>query len=252
MKGIVLKKIWGDWVGLFALLLGVLIVMNFLEIELAVGATQSAQPASLEQQMQELAVPENKLPINVSQEKLYAVQSRYAPLSKRHEFNLGGSKAVTAENFLVSYQLAGSYRYHFNDRLSLGFNGSYVFNDLSDAAKRLIKKEQLVPDVAYAKYILDTTFLANLFYAKFRISMEQVLYFDQYVALGLGAINMDRGWKPAVVGDIGFAFWIKRNLNVRLGLKDYFHSEQLRNSSSMVHTLLGHLDLGILLGGDQG
>lgn len=203
---------------------------------------------SLESKLQGLSVPENELPKMASKEKLYAVQTRFTPLKGRHELSLAISKSFTAENFLVSHQASLNYRYFLSERWNLGVSASRVWNSLSDSAIKLIKSENIYPDITYAKSLADVTAGFNVFYAKFRFNADTVFYFDQYIALGAGMVDMDRGLRPAVVGDIGLAFWLGKQFTMRLGLKDYFQSEVHRSGTSMFHNMMAHLDAGILLG----
>jgi hypothetical protein len=90
-----------------------------------------------------------------------------------------------------------------------------------------------------------------VFYGKFRVSMDQVFYFDQYVALGAGSVGLNTGRQTAAVGDVGFVLWLGRKGSIRFGVKDYFYNEQRRLSSSRVHDLVGHIDAGFLFGGSS-
>lgn len=222
-------------------------LVGFVLFASALSASAFAADAPLEQELESLSVPANQAPSVVSQEKLYAVQGRYAPLRNRHELSLAGAKNFTADSFLSSQQLELGYRYYLSDRWFAGLNGSYVFNSFTEAANRIIQKEQLVPDVAYAKYRADVLAGFQPFYGKFRLTMDQVFYFDQYVALGAGLVGLDTGSTWAVVADVGFSFRFGRAWSFRLGVKDYFFEEQRRLSKSWVHNLLGHLDVAMVL-----
>lgn len=204
---------------------------------------------SLEDQLRILQLPENQAPSNVTAEKLYAVQTRYSPLASRGELGLGVARNLTVDSFLSSGEISGKYRFHFNDRWSLGISGSYTFNSLSGAGQRLLELNQLLPDVSYVKGRSDLTAGFNVFYGKFRLSLDQVFYFDQYVELGAGRVWLDRGDSTAAVVDAGFAFWAGRSASVRFGLRNYLFQEQRRLSSGLTDHLLAHLDIGMMLGG---
>jgi outer membrane beta-barrel protein len=206
---------------------------------------------TLDQQLQSLNLPSNQAPAQVSTEKLYSVQSRYVPVDGRSEFSLGGGKNFTADSFINSSQINLAYRYHLNDKWSFTAGGSYVFNSLSDAGQRLLALQQLLPDVDYVKYRLNALASYNVFYGKFRVSMDQVFYFDQYIAAGPGLVAMDTGTSPAAVGDIGFIFWVGRQFNAQIGVKDYYYNQKRVLSSANVNDAVGHIDFGILLGGER-
>jgi outer membrane beta-barrel protein len=205
---------------------------------------------SLEDQLKMLSLPENQAPAAVSTEKLYSVQSRYNPLRGRSEVAVFAGMNLTADSFTQSQEVAVSYRYHLSDRWNLGLSGSYTFNALSTAGERLLAENQMLPDSVLVKNRADLLLGYNVFYGKFRLSMDQVLYFDQYVAVGPGLIRAEgAAGNPltnatAGVADIGFAFWMGQHTSVRLGFKNFVFREQRVNGSGLAHHMLGHLDVG--------
>jgi outer membrane beta-barrel protein len=214
----------------------------------AAWAEETKHEESLDSQLEALSLPENQSPVPVSQEKLYSVQSRYATLKSRHELSVGFAKNMTPPSYLSSQQIDATYRFHLSDRFSLGVGGSYVFNTLTDAGEHLRDIEGIVPDAAYVKYRANFLATYNLFYGKFRVSMDRVFYFDQYLSLGPGYVVTDLSHSAAAVGDIGLALWLGRTGSIRIGLKDYYFHEVRHLSASNVQDIVFHVDLGILLG----
>jgi outer membrane beta-barrel protein len=216
------------------------------------AAKADAEP-TLESQLDSLSVPTNQAPPGVAAERLYAVQTRYVTLRHRHELALGGGKNFNTDSFVSSQNLDASYRFYLNDRWFLGLSGSYVFNDWSNGADRLIKENgtnnSTLADVAFARYRADLLAGYHLFYGKFRVSMDQVFYFDQYIALGPGYVDMVLGNQFAAVGEVGFVFWFGRSFSVRLGLKDYFVREMRTKSNGWAHNLIGGAQFGYVFGG---
>lgn len=227
----------------------VLAPLAVASVSVSAHAEGTAAGPSLEDQLRILELPENQAPANVTAERLYAVQTRYSPLTRRGEVGLGVARNLTVDSFLSSSELSGKYRFHFNDRWSLGLSGAYTFNSLSGAGQRLLELNQLLPDVSYVKGRADLTLGCNVFYGKFRLSLDQVFYFDQYVEIGAGRVWLDRGESTAAVAGAGFAFWAGRSASVRFGLKNYLFQEQRRLSSGLTDHLLAHLDIGMMLGG---
>lgn len=238
-------------------------IQNWL-VMMVLGVASSAQAAvtapsvkadskgpSLEDQLQMLNLPANQAPAGISAEKLYSVQSRFNPLAKKVEFSLASGQDFTNSSFLSSQQIGAGIRYHFNDRWSLGVNGSTVFNALTVTAQQMIAQNGIVPDVAYAKSKFDASVAFNTVYGKFRVSMDQVFYLDQYIALGLGQVSLDRN--TAIMGtlDVGFAFWFGRSGVIRLGVKDYVYKETRLLSTATTQHWVGHVDLGYMIGGAQ-
>jgi hypothetical protein len=91
----------------------------------------------------------------------------------------------------------------------------------------------------------------NLFYGKFRMNMDNVFYFDQYVAIGPGLVTTQYDSAMAAVADIGFALNFGNNWTARLGAKSDLYNEKLSATKSLAYHLLGHVDIGYLIGGES-
>ncbi len=226
-----------------------------ISMVLAVVFSTSAR-ASLEDEMKALDTPENRAPGAMSSgadaEKFYSVQSRYVSLHNRSEIDLSASQLLNGNGFLVTRQFGAGYRFHLGDHWNLGVQAAWATSNRSSAGERLYTQDGLIPDAAYIKSRYDAALTYNLFYGKFRVSMDQVFYFDQYVSLGGGMINLDRGSSAEGLADVGFAFWLGRSGALRLGMKNYFYNEKRRLSSGFVHDMNGYLEIGILLGKGNG
>jgi outer membrane beta-barrel protein len=202
---------------------------------------------SLEDSLKALDTPGNQAPSVVADEKLYAVQDRYAPLRNVNEIGLSASRRFFGSSFLNTNEVGLNYRFHFSNRFSLGLGGTYVFNEFTLASEQLLLRERILPDIAYVKYTADLLAAYNVFYGKFRLSMDRVFYFDNYIAIGPGLIFFEKDKTWAAVGDIGFVFWLGKWTSVRIGLKDHYYHEKRRLSESNVHNIIGHMSLGIVL-----
>lgn len=209
----------------------------------------TAQAQSLEGNLNDLNLSSNKAPEGVSSEKLYSVQTRYAPLSKRFEVGMGAANSFIGEPFLNSQQVGLALRYHFDDKWSLNASANYVFNTFSASADRLTTTQNIVPDVAYARYRADLMLGYNVFYGKFRLGMDQVFYLDQYVAVGPGYVALNNNNSVAAVGDLGVALWMGKSAAFRFGVKDYYYHEERRLSADTSQNILGYVDFAFLFGG---
>jgi outer membrane beta-barrel protein len=214
-------------------------------------AVPAMAESDLNAQLDELKLPGNMAPAVVTREKLYSVQNRFATLAKRTEFNLGVAQNFTSNGFIQMRQINGAIGYHITDRWSVMASGSYGFNDFTKSANLLMMNEGIVPDVAIVKWRADLLAHFNLFYGKFRASMDQVLYFDQYVSAGPGMVNTQYGTVPAAVADVGFALWMGKNWSTRFGVKSDFFREKTQLSNDIVGHMLGHIEVGYLIGGDD-
>lgn len=222
----------------------------FAAILLLPVASPASEP-SLDDALNSLNLPDNRAPVPVSREKLYSVQTRYSSLRHAHELLIGGGRVLIGESFLISNQIEAAYRFHFSDRMSIGVSGAKVYNSLSGSGQRLLAQEGRLPDMSYLKNRIDLTVMRNNFYGKFRLSMDRVFYFDQFIALGAGYVGQERGNTPAAVADVGMAFWFGHRGSVRFGFKDYYYQERRELSQGMTHNLTTYLNVGLLLGGDR-
>lgn len=236
--------------------IGILILSTLFFSVAGSGLVHASEVSlSLEDQLKGLSGAENQapagLPYGTANEKLYSVQTRYSPLRFTSEINVGGGRNMSGDSFLVTQELTAAYRFHFTDRWSLALGGSYVFNELNGTGQRLFTEERRLPDLTYAKSRADLAVGFNTFYGKFRLSMDNVFYFDQYIQLGGGIVNMPNAAVKALTADAGFAFWIGKRGTFRVGLKDWYYQEKRMMSQGSNHNLIAHLDLGILLGGER-
>ncbi|MCC6277117.1 MAG: outer membrane beta-barrel domain-containing protein [Oligoflexia bacterium] len=222
------------------------VVVVMLTAHSSTGAADNSSQSdeqALTEQLQGLDL-ENKAPEGVSRESLYVVQDRYLPLKNRSEITVGAGINLTGDSYLKTTQVELGYRFHLNNRWSIGANYAFVGNSFTDTANELIANEGIAPDVAFAKSRMDLLLNFNAFYGKFRLTMDRVLYFDQYVAIGPGLMEMNSGNTPAGVADVGFVFWVEKLGSVRVGLKDYIYQEKRLKGESITQNLHAHLDIG--------
>jgi outer membrane beta-barrel protein len=220
-----------------------IIFLSSLTFATGAGATQ------LESDLSSLAIPSDRGAVSVAKDKLYAIQGRYAPLSRRHELALSLGKNFNQDGHLDSNQWGGLYRYHINDSWALGLNHFRMNNELSASGQKLLDDKGVIPDRDYIKSQTDVMAEYNLFYGKLRFNMNQVTYFDQYIALGAGQVELGRGTATAAVADIGLAFWLGKKGSARMGVKNDFYKEENLNGSTNVHNMVGYFAFGYLLGG---
>lgn len=211
----------------------------------------AAEMVSLESQLTDLQLPANVAPNAVSRERLYSVQTRYNPLAKRAALSIGTSRNFTGSRFLDMSQVNLDFRYNLSNRWSLVVGGSYGFNSFTADAKKLQAQDGIMPDAAIVKNRAHALVAYNLFYGKFRLSMDQVLYFDQYISVGPGMVVTQNGSSPSGVVDVGFIFWANRKWDVRIGLQNEFFNEKRMKSSGFERHGLGHIDIGYTFGGSE-
>jgi outer membrane beta-barrel protein len=222
----------------------------FLAITSAWSSTGSGE-TPLSEQLHSLDLPSNQAPVSLTDERLYAVQTRYSSLSSRPEITLLGANDFSGDGFMTIRDAGLGFRFHLSDRWDLGVQASRTYNSLNSSGQRLLAEQGLLPDAASARARAGAAATYHLFYGKFRLGMDQSLYFDQYVSLGAGQVWQELGKSPAGIADAGFVFWVGRKASIRLGMQDWYYKERRRMSTSNAHNFLGHLDIGYLFGGGE-
>ena len=223
-----------------------LIVATLFLSSAAFGAT-----ATLDSELDSLAIPADKGITSTASDKVFAIQSRFSPLANRHELGFSAGKNLNIDGHLESNQWGGLYRYHITDRWAMGLNYFKVNNELSSSGKKLVNDRGILPDRDYLKSQTDVMAEYNLFYGKMRFDLEKVVYFDQYIAVGAGSAQLGSGNATAYVLDAGFAFWFGKRGGARIGLKNDFYTEKNLNGSTNVHNMVGYLSFSLLLGGEK-
>lgn len=230
-----------------------LLFTTFLIISSFLVAVSPASAATdeLELKLQKLKVPSDKVSPVISKDKLYIVNARYSSLDKRHEIDIAGANNFMADSHLVTRQTALSYRYHFNEKWGVGLRYTNYFNELSDAGKTLFERKDLLPDSDFAYKSTELFVNYNTMYGKLRYAQDSVLYFDQYVSLGVGQVNLQSGDQTMGILDLGFSFWIGKSYSMRAGLKNEFYQQQQLTGSRDIHNAMGYLSFGYLFGGKR-
>lgn len=220
---------------------------------LAFFVTSAAIAAdSIEKKLEALNIPDDQISPTISRTKLFALNTRYSSLTNRHEASLMGANNFNADSHLESRQAALTYRYHINPKWGLGLRHTEYYNELSSAGEKLLDQSSIVPDTDYAKSSNEIFGTYNLFYGKMRMTQKKVIYFDQFVSLGMGKIELANGTTNMGTVDVGVAFWIGKHMSTRLGLKNEFYKQTTIDSEKSVHNANGYIEIGYLFGeGDR-
>ena len=227
------------------------LLVMMVSLVAALGNVNANTNEGVERELESLQLPESTAGSFVAEEKLYSVQSRHASLNKRFELSLAGLEQFTDTGFIASREVALGVRYYFNSRWSLGGSYSYAFNELTEATDNFFALEGVLPKVAYTKSRVDATARYLLFYGKFRLSMDRVLYFDHYISLGPSLNVLDTGSYAGVAAETGIMFWLGQNWNVLFGVKNYsFFKDRLGgDDQEFVNQAKIYLSAGFLFGG---
>lgn len=213
------------------------------------NSAAAATKSSISSEMDDLSSGDK---IN-SPERLYIVQERGVGLTGRFEISAGAAKNFNSNIYVSSTETSLLLTYHINDRFYTSLYGAQVSNDLTTSGQKAWENDGIYPNTAFVKRRYDGTVGFNLVYGKARITRDAMFYFDQYLALGGGAVQQSDGLEetttPSAVADAGLALWFGNRLTFRLGIKDHYFEEHRTLDSSRVHHVLGYSSVGFLLGG---
>ncbi len=202
----------------------------------------------LEEKLRQLHIPDDEISPTLSEEQLQIVNTRYSSLINRHEVTLRGAHNFTSEGHLRVRQAALSYRYHLNDRWSFGLRYVRHSNKLSKDGDFLLSQQKIVPDTDYALNAQELFASYNTIYGKLRWSERRVVYFDQYISLGGGQIELASDRTQHAFVDLGFVFWPSRWGSLRVGIKNEMYEQIKRSGENFRYNAVGYLEFGYLFG----
>ncbi len=213
----------------------------------------SQESSDLEKKIEALNIPSDKVTNILTEDKLYVVNERYSSLMNRHELTILGANNFTADSHLSSQQVAATYRYHLNSDWSFGVRFSKFNNELTKSGKALFDSQKILPDSDFARNSREVFANYNTVYGKLRLTDEQVVYFDQYVSLGVGEIKLSSDTTNVYSLDLGLSFWLGKHMSTRFGVKNEFYSQIQKTGKRDIHNMNGYFEIGYLFGtGDRG
>ena len=225
-----------------------MIIHSLLFLSLPLSVLGADKKTGLEQKLDELNIPDDKVTPVLSKDNLFIVNTRYSSLVNRHEVGIQGSHNFTADSHLDTKQMAASYRYHLNSKWSFGLRYNYYSNKLTSAGQRLLDDKQIVPDQDFAYNSQEIFATYNTIYGKLRWSADTVVYFDQFISLGGGQIELASGKTNHAMLDFGLAFWISKHGSFRVGLRNEVFNQAQMAGEVLKHNTMGYLEMGWLFG----
>jgi len=230
-----------------------LLLSIFVSSALFCLGLNAQEKSGLEGKLDELRIPDDKVTPVLSRDQLYIVNTRYSSLRNRHEFALLGSHNFTADSHLDTKHAAATYRYHLNSDWNFGLRYNRYSNKLTSAGSTLFVNQQLLPDTDFALNSQEVFATYNTIYGKLRWSKDTVVYFDQYISVGGGIIELASGKTNHGLVDLGLAFWLGKHGSVRVGLRNEFFNQQQFTGDRFRHNAMGYFEVGYLFGsGDRG
>jgi outer membrane beta-barrel protein len=143
------------------------------------------------------------------------IQKRFLPKTKRYEL-FGGASTILNDPFFFSVGLNARFGYYFRERWGVEFLGSILSTSQRDITKglqnRLVTTSSLVTPVSYLG--LDAKWVP--IYGKMTLLNRNIVPFDLYFSLGLGATGTNQGSEaPTAHLGTGQAFALNKSLALR-------------------------------------
>lgn len=203
--------------------------------------------SELDTKLDALNIPSDKITPLLSNDDLVSVTGRYSSLNKRNEITLKGAHNFSSDSHIQTRQVGVGLRRHINSKWSFGINYTEYENSLTSAGKKLFDDQRILPDTDYAIKSVDGLISYNTVYGKIRLTEKQIVYFDHFLAVGYGHIDLASGQNQLYTLDTGFVFWVGKNASLRFGVKsEFYRQKKLQESKNAVNTM-GHVEIGYLL-----
>lgn len=203
--------------------------------------------SELDEKLDALNIPSDKVTPLLSNDDLVSVTGRYSSLNKRNEITFKGAHNFSSDSHIQTRQVGLSLRRHVNSKWSFGLAYTEYENSLTSAGKKLFDDQRILPDTDYAIKSADGFISYNTVYGKLRLTQKQIVYFDHYLAVGYGHIDLASGQNQQYTLDTGFAFWIGKHASLRFGVKsEFYRQKKLQETKNAVNTM-GHVEIGYLL-----
>lgn len=217
-------------------------------ILLLLSTSVFANDVPLEQKLDELNIPDDKISNVINEDKVFVVNKRYSSLVNRHEVTFYGGNNFTADSHLSTQQLGLTYRYHLNSKWSFGLRYQEFYNKLTTTGEKLFEEEKLFPDTDFALNSKEFFVNYNTIYGKLRWSSSTVVYFDQYISLGVGEAELSFGDQNIYVADVGLSFWLGKHMSTRFGVRNEFYEQSQLRQVRSIHNAVGYVEIGYLFG----
>ena len=226
---------------------------KLLVVSLALSSMNLFAAVDLEKKLDALNIPDDKVSPMISQDKLHIVNTRYSSLVNRYEVTLAGANDFMADSHMDTKQFFATARYHIDSKWGIGIRHSQYNNQLTAAGNQLFKDSQLLPDSDFAIKSTEIFGTYHGLYGKLRVNTEQVVYFDQYMTLGYGDVELASGTAKTMSVDLGVAFWIGKHMSSRFGIKNDFYTQKKISGSADAYNAMGYIEFGYLFGeGNRG
>jgi outer membrane beta-barrel protein len=123
--------------------------------------------------------------------EIRVIRPRYFAKRKKFELGVGGG-VVTNQSFIYTYNGSLALTYHFTEQWGLEASGSFGFPVDKDD-KRILNGENygIKTQIIRTESSMDLTALYTPIYGKYQLSSGRLIYFDTYLAFGLGQAGVN-------------------------------------------------------------
>jgi outer membrane beta-barrel protein len=174
------------------------------------------------------------------------VQERLFQKARRHELSaMGGMYA--ADLMSSSWIVGGAYTFHFSEDLGLEASFGYTRSraEVVELIEERLSTDLIREDVPV--YIYEGHVVWSLAYGKLRWFGSNISRFDFNLALGGGVTDNRSARGLTFSGGLGFKFYPKSWLAVRVDLRDQVLAQELLGESRLVNNLIATLGLSVFI-----
>jgi outer membrane beta-barrel protein len=226
---------------------------KILVLTLALGSLNSFSALDLNKKLDSLNIPDDKVSPMISQDKLHIVNTRYSSLVNRYEITMAGANDFMSDSHMETKQFFATARYHIDSKWGIGVRHSRYNNQLTDAGNKLFDESQILPESDFAIKSTEVFVTNHGLYGKLRVNDSKVVYFDQYLTLGYGDVELSSGTTKTMSVDLGLAFWIGKHMSSRFGVKNEFYTQKKKYGTADAYNAMGYIEFGYLFGeGNRG
>jgi outer membrane beta-barrel protein len=113
--------------------------------------------------------------------------------TKKGKFELGATiSAVTNQTFIYTYLGSIAATYHVTDSFGLELSGTYGISVDKDDKRILDTADFLIKtQILRTQYMMEAVALYAPIYGKYQLSTGRLIYFDTFVAAGVGTTGVD-------------------------------------------------------------
>jgi outer membrane beta-barrel protein len=188
------------------------------------------------------------------------VQQRVIDRTWRSEFTLQSGMINGGDSYYSTNALGLQYELHVSPRWSFGLRHAWYFNELTSEGRRIFDRaeaQQLanpyndgnirppILDYPVSQSVATVSFYP--LYGKMSLFDASVSYFDVYVMLGGGSMQLERGRTGVATGGVGMGMWWTQHFSTRFEVRAQNYDDQAKINGRNVNSTVATFGIGLLI-----